>query len=117
MSSALSKRIKNSKGASVYEPLLHKLDTFLLYEKSSINHKIPVAVILGGYSSERHISVESGRNVYEKLSSSEKYAPFPVFLTGNNSDHQMYHVPINLMLKDNADDIKEKVENMVHVIS
>jgi UDP-N-acetylmuramate--alanine ligase len=38
--------------------------------------------VLGGYSSERHISVESGRNIYEKLASSEKYAPVPVFLTG-----------------------------------
>lgn len=38
-----------------------------------------MAVILGGYSSERHISIESGRNVFEKLASSEKYTPFPVF--------------------------------------
>ncbi len=108
---SLSKRIKNSKGASVYEPLLHKLDTFLLYEKSSINHKIPVAVILGGYSSERHISVESGRNIFEKLASSEKYAPIPVFLTGDNDNHLMYQIPINALLKDNADDIKDKINH------
>lgn len=108
---SLSKRIKNSKGASVYEPLLHKLDTFLHDEKNAVNNKIPVAVILGGYSSERHISVESGRNIFEKLASSEKYSPIPVFLTGDNANHLMYQIPINALLKDNADDIKDKVNN------
>lgn len=108
---SLSKRIKNSKGASVYEPLLHKLDTFLHNEKNAVNNKIPVAVILGGYSSERHISVESGRNIFEKLASSEKYAPIPVFLTGDNANHLMYQIPINALLKDNADDIKDKINN------
>lgn len=108
---SLSKRIKNSKGASVYEPLLQKLDTFLHNEKNAINNKIPVAVILGGYSSERHISVESGRNIFEKLASSEKYSPIPVFLTGDNANHLMYQIPINALLKDNADDIKDKINN------
>jgi D-alanine-D-alanine ligase-like ATP-grasp enzyme len=68
-------------------------------------------VILGGYSSERHISVESGRNIYEKLASSDKYSPIPVFLTGNNEQHQLNRIPINLLLKDNADDIRDKIEH------
>jgi D-alanine-D-alanine ligase len=108
---SLSKRIKNSKGAAVYEPLLDKLDLFLQNEKNTIHSKIPVAVILGGYSSERHISVESGRNIFEKLASSEKYIPIPVFLTGDNDHHLMYQIPINVLLKDNADDIKDKINN------
>jgi UDP-N-acetylmuramate--alanine ligase len=108
---SLSKRIKNSKGASIYEPILNKLDAFLHDEKNATNNKIPVAVILGGYSSERHISVESGRNIFEKLASSEKYAPIPVFLTGDNTNHLMYQIPINALLKDNADDIKDKINN------
>lgn len=108
---SLSKRIKDSKGAFIYEPLLKRLDAFLHHEKSAGGAKIPVAVILGGYSSERHISVESGRNIYEKLASSEKYAPIPVFLTGDHDHHKMYKVPINALLKDNADDIKEKIDH------
>ena len=79
---SLSKRIKNSKGANTYERILNQLDAFLVNEKNAISNKIPVAVILGGYSSERHISVESGRNIFEKLASSEKYAPMPIFLSG-----------------------------------
>ncbi len=108
---SLSKRIKNSKGASVYETILQRLDAFLHDEKNALNNKIPVAVILGGYSSERHISVESGRNIFEKLASSEKYAPIPVFLTGDNANHLMYQIPVNALLKDNADDIKDKINN------
>jgi len=114
---SLSKRLIQSKGNINYKHLLDLLDKQIHNEKNAASNKTRVAVVLGGYSSERHISVESGRNVFEKLSSSEKYAPFPVFLTGNSSEHQMYHVPINLLLKDNADDIKEKVENFkVHAV-
>ncbi|MBK8583978.1 MAG: D-alanine--D-alanine ligase [Bacteroidetes bacterium] len=97
--------------------LLKELDKAILGLKSAESTKIKAAVIMGGYSSERHISVESGRNIYEKLSSSSKYAPLPIFLTGNNDEHQLYHIPVNLMLKDNADDIREKAEHFsVHAV-
>ncbi|MDP2385171.1 MAG: D-alanine--D-alanine ligase [Bacteroidota bacterium] len=108
---SLAKRIQHAKGEIVYNATLEKLDAFLENEKSQTTNKINVAVILGGYSSERHISVESGRNIYEKLASSVKYAPIPVFLTGSSNNHKMYKVPINALLKDNADDIREKVEH------
>ncbi|PBQ32014.1 D-alanine--D-alanine ligase [Sphingobacteriaceae bacterium] len=114
---SLSKRSIQSKGNVTYKKLLTNLDEAIIKDKNALGHKTRVAVILGGYSSERHISVESGRNVFEKLASSEKYAPFPVFLTGDNSAHQLYHIPINLLLKDNADDIKEKAEHFkVHPV-
>jgi D-alanine-D-alanine ligase len=113
----LAKRWIHSKGNVNLKKLLSHLDEIILKDKNASGNKTRVAVILGGYSSERHISVESGRNVFEKLSSSEKYAPFPVFLTGNSQNHELYHIPINLMLKDNADDIKEKAENFkVHPV-
>ncbi|MFZ7116585.1 MAG: D-alanine--D-alanine ligase family protein [Bacteroidota bacterium] len=97
--------------------LLKDLDKAILNLKSAGSTKIRAAVVMGGYSSERHISVESGRNIYEKLSSSSKYAPLPVFLTGNDMEHQLYHIPVNLMLKDNADDIREKAEHFsVHEV-
>ncbi len=108
---SLSSRILGSKNSGVYDSLLKVLDNAILKDKTSSTKKIKVAVILGGYSSERHISVDSGRNIYEKLSSSAKYEPIPVFLTGNENEHIMYQIPINMLLKDNADDIKEKIEN------
>ena len=114
---SLAKRLSQSNGNTRYRHLLEQLDAAIVHDKQAQHSKVRVAVILGGYSSERHISVESGRNVFEKLSSSEKYSPFPVFLTGNAQAHQLYQIPINLMLKDNADDIREKVEHFsVHPV-
>ena len=91
--------------------LLARLDTAVASRQHEATERIRVAVIMGGYSSERHISVESGRNIYEKLSSSAKYAPVPVFLTGSAQEHRLYVLPVNVMLKDNADDIREKIEH------
>ncbi|MBS1650812.1 MAG: D-alanine--D-alanine ligase [Bacteroidetes bacterium] len=108
---SVAKRYKFNQGNLFLESLLMRLDGAIKNDQQAQSEKIKVAVVLGGYSSERHISVESGRNVFEKLSSSEKYTAFPVFLTGNNDAHSLYLIPINLLLKDNADDIKEKVEN------
>lgn len=89
--------------------LYDQLDSELILMRSASAVKKKIAVILGGISTERHISVESGRNIYEKLASSEKYEPVPVFLTGTLEEHKLYKIPINILLKDNADDIKEKV--------
>lgn len=108
---SLLKRILETKNSQTFDALLKKLDDAIAHEHSSGNTKQKVAVVLGGYSSERHISVESGRNIYEKLASSAKYAPIPVFLTGSNDKHELYVIPVNVLLKDNADDIKEKVYN------
>jgi D-alanine-D-alanine ligase len=106
---SLKQRIASGGKNLRYQNLLIKLDDAIKINTDTRSEKIKIAVILGGYSSERHISVESGRNIYEKLSSSEKYEPFPVFLTGNDETHELFLIPINILLKDNADDIKEKV--------
>jgi UDP-N-acetylmuramate--alanine ligase len=71
--------------------------------------KLRVGVIMGGFSAERHISVESGRNIFEKLSSSTQYTPIPIFLSGTPKEHRLFILPINILLKDNADDIHEKL--------
>ncbi|MES2285212.1 MAG: D-alanine--D-alanine ligase [Bacteroidota bacterium] len=108
---SLAQRIIASKNSGAFDSLLLTLDNSIKEDKAAKLNKIKVAVILGGYSSERHISVESGRNIYEKLASSTKYEPVPVFLTGDADEHIMYQIPINILLKDNADDIKDKIEN------
>lgn len=108
---SLSQRVFDMKHNGKAEVLLAQLDVAIEMTAQSADDKIKIAVILGGYSSERHISVESGRNIYEKLASSAKYSPLPVFLTGSNEEHLMYSIPVNILLKDNADDIKEKVEH------
>ncbi|MCB0515811.1 MAG: D-alanine--D-alanine ligase [Bacteroidetes bacterium] len=90
--------------------LLQQLDTALKFQQQHQPEMLRIAVIMGGYSAERHISVESGRNIYEKLSASGKYQPIPVFLSRNKQQHwQLHQIPINILLKDNADDIAQKI--------
>lgn len=108
---SIKERISSISGNLNYQNLLVRLDAQMTINKSKKSNKKRVAVMMGGYSTERHISVESGRNIYEKLASSEKYQPFPVFVTGNENSHELHLLPIQVMLKDNADDIREKVMN------
>ncbi len=90
--------------------LIDQLEIKLESAHIDSSSKPRVAVVMGGNSTERHISVESGRNVFEKLSSSGTIETFPVFLTDlGNESFRFDMLPLNLMLKDNADDIREKV--------
>lgn len=111
--SSLMERELSTMSGYKYKYMLDTLDEAI--RKSRKAGKVirkKVAVILGGYSFERHISMESGRNIYEKLASSGEYEPLPVFLTGSEDNHQLYHIPVNLLLKDNADDIRQKIDNI-----
>jgi UDP-N-acetylmuramate--alanine ligase len=108
---SINERVQTLPVHHAFRGLLAKVDKDITNNRSAKVVKKRVAVFMGGYSTERHISVESGRNIYEKLASSAKYQPFPVFVTGNDKEHQLYLIPINVMLKDNADDIKEKAEH------
>ncbi len=111
---SLKKRQQQFLQTNAFASIMERLQNYLFEKKYSDNtKKIRTAVIMGGYSTERHISVESGRNVYEKLSSSEKYQAFPVFLMKAENEYgfEMYTIPIRLMLKDNADDIRDKILN------
>ncbi len=108
---SLVERLKNTYRSAKTKALLNDLDKAITdFRTQNISRK-KIAVILGGYSSERHISVESGRNIFEKLASSDKYEPIPVFLTGGNDNIELYQIPVNILLKDNADDIKDKIQH------
>ncbi len=108
---SLQERIAEHPGREAYRDLMSRLDQSIEDMKVEAAQKLKIAVILGGYSFERHISVESGRNVFEKLSSSDKYEPIPVFLAGDEKDFDFFQLPVNLLLKDNADDIRDKIRS------
>jgi UDP-N-acetylmuramate--alanine ligase len=108
---SLKERIRTLSINESYKVTLNKLESLLESGGDSESKKERLAVIMGGYSFERHISVESGRNIYEKLSSSGEYDTIPIFLTGSDDNYQLYKLPINSMLKDNSDDIRDKVLN------
>lgn len=65
--------------------------------------RLRIAVIFGGSSSERHISLESGRNVAGKLSSA--YEVLPLFLHVAGDELTLWELPPRLLFKDNADDV------------
>lgn len=107
---SIQERIRYDLDGLRYLPLQHELDALRLQKAKQVDNRRTIAVVMGGYSTERHISVESGRNIYEKLSSSGKYHVIPVFLSGENYNHQLHVLPISSMLKDNADDIRQSLE-------
>jgi UDP-N-acetylmuramate--alanine ligase len=109
---SIAERLRRKPGKVNWAALLSNLDSEIQHKNKVAAKKTKVAVLLGGYSTERHISLESGRNIYEKLGSSADYIATPIFLTGNDSNHLLYEVPINILLKDNADDIKEKIDHL-----
>lgn len=106
---SLQERLAEQPGQAHWQGYLRVLDESIQSLKTTQSSRKRIGVILGGYSFERHISVESGRNIFEKLSSSDKYEPIPIFLTGDKNHFDLYQLPINLLLKDNADDIRDKI--------
>lgn len=107
---SLNVRSRSGKSYHHIQQLIEELDTKISSNQKEHDEKMKVAVLMGGFSAERHISIESGRNIYEKLASSSKYMPIPIFLTGSLEQHEMYRIPINVLMKDNADDIRDKVK-------
>lgn len=107
---SVQERIAEQKDKASYRALLAVVDDAIASLQNQQKERKRIGVVLGGYSAERHISVESGRNIFEKLASSEDYEAIPIFLTGRTDQYEFYQLPINLLLKDNADDIRDKIK-------
>ncbi len=73
--------------------------------------KIRVAVLLGGASNEKEISLESGRNVVYKLSPS-KYDVIPVFL---NSKLELYTINTRLLVHNSTKEIENDLEPSMRI--
>ena len=107
---SLLERARRMTVPNAFAAMARGIDATLRQLQEAPDERRRIAVLLGGYSSERHISVESGRNVFEKLASSGRYAPRAVFVAGDREGHRLYELPVNLLLKDNADDIRQAIE-------
>jgi D-alanine-D-alanine ligase len=68
--------------------------------------KLRVGVILGGMSSEKEISLESGRNIYFNLDP-QKYEGVPIFLDSNGG---FWVIPLQLLVQNTTVDITERLE-------
>ncbi len=76
-------------------------------------NKLRVGVILGGMSSEREVSLNSGRNVYDNLDR-EAFDPKAVFMDGRG---RLWVIPWQLISQNTTTDITERLEKEARRIS
>jgi D-alanine--D-alanine ligase len=74
--------------------------------------KIRVAVLMGGRSNEKEISLESGRNITYKLSP-QKYDVIPMFLS---SDMKLYKLNQSLLVRNSTKEIEDALKGTTHVL-
>ena len=74
---------------------------------------LKVGVILGGISSEKEVSLNSGRNVYDNLDT-EKYEGVPIFM---DADACLWIIPWQLVSQNTTTDISEHLEKDARRIS
>lgn len=68
--------------------------------------KTRVAIIMGGRSNEKEISLESGRNITYKLSP-QKYEAIPVFLS---SEMKLYKLDQSLLVRNSTKEIEDAIK-------
>lgn len=68
--------------------------------------KLRVAVVMGGISSEKEVSLESGRNIFTKMDRG-KYDPVPVFMDG---EARFWEIPLKLLMRNSTADIEMDLE-------
>lgn len=69
--------------------------------------KLRVGVVLGGMSSEREISLESGRNIYFNLNP-EKHEGIAIFLDAQGT---FWQIPLQLLVQNTTTDIAARLED------
>ncbi|MBN1546616.1 MAG: D-alanine--D-alanine ligase [Syntrophaceae bacterium] len=65
--------------------------------------KMKIGIILGGLSSEKDISLESGRNIYSKIDR-KKYDPIPIFMDCQSC---LWEIPLKLLMRNSTRDIED----------
>jgi len=74
--------------------------------------KLKVGIIMGGVSSEKEVSLESGRNIFNKINRT-KYDPIPIFMDSNAA---FWKIPIKLLMRNCTKDIEEDLlEEATHI--
>jgi D-alanine-D-alanine ligase len=68
--------------------------------------KLRVGIIMGGLSSEKEVSLESGRNIFSKIDRSQ-YDPIPIFM---DSRAALWEIPLKLLMRNSTRDIEEDLK-------
>lgn len=78
----------------IYMPVLNQ----------TFKKRIPVAILMGGDTEERQVSLMSGTNIWLKLYDSQKYQPCPYFLDKNK---KVWFLPYTFALTHTVEDIED----------
>jgi len=65
--------------------------------------KLRVGIIMGGLSSEKEVSLESGRNIYNKMDR-RRFEPIPIFMDGRA---RLWEIPLKLLMRNSTSDVEE----------
>src|SRR5512137_1892887 len=68
--------------------------------------KKTVGIVLGGVSSEKEVSLESGRNIVSKIDR-KKFNPVAIFM---DSGCGLWEIPVKLLMRNSTRDIEEDLE-------
>jgi D-alanine-D-alanine ligase len=68
--------------------------------------KLRVGIIMGGISSEREVSLESGRNIFSKIDH-RRYDPIPVFMDRRAA---LWEIPLKLLMRNSTSDIEDDLQ-------
>ena len=85
-----------------------KINFPILTNKRKEEKRKPVAVLFGGQTSERQVSLMSGTNVWLKLRKSTIYKPKPYLLDFKNN---VWELPYTLILNHTVEEIIENAQN------
>lgn len=66
------------------------------------SERIKVGIVMGGISSEKEVSLESGRNIYSKIDK-KKYDPTAIFM---DSEGLLWKIPVKLLMRNSTGDIE-----------
>jgi len=75
--------------------------------------KLRVGIVMGGLSSEKEVSLESGRNIYSKIDG-KKYIPTALFM---DSQAGLWEISIKLLMRNSTRDIEEDLAAEANRIS
>jgi len=78
----------------------------LIMADQMVSEKLRVAVIMGGVSSEKEVSLESGRNIFSKMDR-KRFDPLAVFM---DSQANLWNIPLKLLMRNSTRDIEDDLE-------
>lgn len=94
-----------------YEMLSNLCDTEKKEKRCMTESKKRIAVLMGGRSHEKEISLESGRNVFYKISP-HKYTAIPIFVDTNM---ELYHLNQRLLVCSSTKEITLGLESSMKI--